>query len=194
MGKIFCIMGKSAVGKDTIYKELKRRLPYFKTIVLYTTRPIRKGEREGVEYYFRDQEFLERVRESGNLIECRKYHTVCGVWYYFTVHDQQVDLERWNYLVMGTLESYQKLQEYYGKDALVPIYIYVNDQLRWERAYQREKRQENPNFDEMKRRYATDEQDFMEQNLRKCGINKRYENRDLETCIREILRDILPTG
>ena len=52
MSKIFYFMGKSASGKDTIFKEIKERMPELKTIVLYTTRPIREGEQEGVEYHF----------------------------------------------------------------------------------------------------------------------------------------------
>ena len=47
MGYIFYVMGKSASGKDTIYKELVRRLPEYGTVRMYTTRPIRDG-REGV--------------------------------------------------------------------------------------------------------------------------------------------------
>ena len=41
MGKIFYIMGKSASGKDTIYKELIEKMPKFHSIVPYTTRPLR---------------------------------------------------------------------------------------------------------------------------------------------------------
>lgn len=48
-------MGKSASGKDTIFKQIKERMPNLKTIVIYTTRPIREGEQEGVEYYFVDE-------------------------------------------------------------------------------------------------------------------------------------------
>ena len=52
MGKIFYIMGKSASGKDTIYKRILQE--YEKTvkhIIGYTTRPIREGEQDGVEYF-----------------------------------------------------------------------------------------------------------------------------------------------
>ena len=44
MGKIFCIMGKSAAGKDTLYRELLERCPWLRTYVMYTTRPIRAEE------------------------------------------------------------------------------------------------------------------------------------------------------
>ena len=49
MGRIFCLMGKSSSGKDTLYARLSEKL-HFSTIVPYTTRPIREGEEEGREY------------------------------------------------------------------------------------------------------------------------------------------------
>ena len=67
MGKIFYIMGKSASGKDTIYKELMEKMPKFHSIVPYTTRPMREGEKDGVEYFFVDQErFDEMMDEEKN--------------------------------------------------------------------------------------------------------------------------------
>ena len=50
MSKIFYIMGKSSSGKDTIYKKIREKLPQLKRITPYTTRPIREGETDGVEY------------------------------------------------------------------------------------------------------------------------------------------------
>ena len=53
MGKIFCVMGKSASGKDTIYRRLMEAPGLgLERIVLYTTRPIRAGEKDGVDYHF----------------------------------------------------------------------------------------------------------------------------------------------
>ena len=42
MGKIYCVMGKSSSGKDTVYKKLKEQYKEFRLIVPYTTRPIKK--------------------------------------------------------------------------------------------------------------------------------------------------------
>ena len=67
MGYIFYVMGKSASGKDTIYKELVRRLPEYGTVRMYTTRPIRDGEQDGVEYYFTDQAHLDRLEGQGKV-------------------------------------------------------------------------------------------------------------------------------
>ena len=47
MGKIFYVMGKSSSGKDTIYKDIRKDLPELKTLTLYTTRPMREGEKDG---------------------------------------------------------------------------------------------------------------------------------------------------
>ncbi len=186
-GKIFYVMGKSASGKDTIYKQLRQRLPGLGTVVMYTTRPMRDGEENGREYYFTDRAFLEKVKEEGRLIECRTYETVCGPWDYFTVDDGQIELKSGSYLMMGTLESYRKMREYYGAEVLVPIYIQVEDGLRLQRALDRERGQSRPNYSEMCRRFLADEQDFSEENLAACGIDRRYENVELEKCLGEII-------
>ena len=65
MGKIFYLMGKSSSGKDTIYKRLMADTSLgLKNIVLYTTRPIRQGERDGMEYYFVDEKISVEKREQ----------------------------------------------------------------------------------------------------------------------------------
>ena len=111
MGKIYCMMGKSSSGKDTLYKMLLQDKELsLKTVVPYTTRPMRAGERDGVEYYFCDEERLAELETAGKVIELRAYDTVHGVWKYFTVSDHQMEDETRDYLLIGTLESYQKLK------------------------------------------------------------------------------------
>lgn len=135
MGKIFYIMGKSSSGKDSIYRKLESTEEFgLKRLVIYTTRPIRDGEKEGREYYFTDENKLEEFRRTGKLIEARTYETVYGPWIYFTADDGQVSGGNDNYLGIGTLESYVKLREYYGDDVMCPVYIQVEDGERLERA------------------------------------------------------------
>ncbi len=178
MGKIFYLMGKSSSGKDTIYKELLQGFPKMKRIVLYTTRPRREGECDGVEYFFTDEEKLQQFRKQGQLIEERSYHTQYGVWSYFTADDGQINLRQEDYLVIGTLESYRAMKEYFGAESLVPLYIEVEDGLRLTRALEREKRQSQPRYDELCRRFLADSKDFSEENLRAAGIEKRFQNVD----------------
>ena len=187
MGKIFYIMGKSASGKDRIYSLLvENKELNLKKLILYTTRPIRAGEEEGVQYYFTDDSRLQAFEAAGKLIEARAYHTVHGIWTYFTADDGQVDLSEGNYLGIGTLESYVKLREYYGDDVMRPVYIQVEDGERLERALAREKTQENPKYEEMCRRFLADQKDFSEENILKAGIDKRFWNHNLDECVKEI--------
>lgn len=43
---------------------------------MYTTRPIREGERDGVEYYFVTEARLAELEAAGKVIEKRVYQTV----------------------------------------------------------------------------------------------------------------------
>lgn len=190
MGKIFYLMGKSASGKDTLYKLLLERCPALRTIVLYTTRPIREGETNGVEYHFTTQEALESFARAGRLIEMRTYQTVCGPWSYATVDDGQIDLNISDYLAIGTLESYEKLRSYFGNTFVEPLYVTVDDGVRLERALSRERQQKEPKYAELCRRFLADEADFAVENLARLGVHREYRNDDLQRCAAEILETI----
>lgn len=188
MGKIFCLIGKSSCGKDTLYKRIlsEGNLP-LKTLVSYTTRPIRDGEKNGVEYYFLTEEQLTALEEENKIIELRAYHTVHGIWKYFTVNDHQIDLAKNDYLVIGTLESFQKLQAYFGGDRLVPLYIEVDPGERLQRALNRERLQQEPKYAELCRRFLADEADFSSEKLTQAGITEVFHNNNLDDCLRELI-------
>ena len=190
MGKIYYIMGKSASGKDSIFKELKKRMPQLREIVLYTTRPIRENETEGVEYHFVNEEFLRGMQEKKRVIELRSYDTKCGIWKYFTADDGQIDLEEFHYLAIGTLESYAAMTAYFSVENVVPIYVEVEDGLRLLRAVERERLQTNPKYAELCRRFLADSEDFSEKNLITAGIKRRFQNVDFDECIGEICQYI----
>ena len=192
MGKIFCLMGKSSSGKDTIFKKIRDDKELnLKPIVSYTTRPKRTNETNGVEYFFINEKELNKFEKEDKVIEKRVYHTVHGDWYYCTINDEQIDLESNNYLLITTLESYKSLKDYFGEDKVYPLYIHVEDGIRLQRALDREKNQENPNFDELCRRFLADNRDFSKENLSALEINKFYTNKELEECINNIKKDIL---
>lgn len=114
------------------------------TVTLYTTRPKREDEREGVEYHFVTDEQMHIFERQGKVVELRTYNTVHGAWKYATIEDGQVNLAESDYLMIGTLESYGKLKKYYGAAYLVPVYIEVEDGERLNRALTRERQQEVP--------------------------------------------------
>jgi guanylate kinase len=194
MPEIVFIMGKSASGKDKIYQQLSDDSELnLKTITLYTTRPMRNGEINGREYYFVDDEKAESLENENKIIELRSYQTIHGEWKYFTADDGQIILNGKNrYLIIGTLEAYDKFCKYFGKEHILPIYIDVDDGIRLSRALNREKEQKNPHYAEMCRRYLADTKDFSEENIKKSGITKRFQNNGLlEDCIKEIRRAII---
>lgn len=192
MGKIFCLMGKSSSGKDTIFNKLKSDKDLdLNVIVPYTTRPKRNNEIDGVTYYFVDKSVLDRYEESGKMIEKRIYNTIKGDWYYCTIDDGNIDINKNQYIIITTLEAYVNLQRYFGKDKIIPLYINVDDGIRLERALERERMQESPNYDELCRRFLADSKDFSSEKLKECEIEKYYNNIDLNQCILQIKNDIL---
>lgn len=188
MSKIFVIMGKSASGKDTIFKKLlDNKEMNLKVIIPYTTRPIREGEKDGVEYFFVDDDKLNELKKQNKIIEHRSYQTVHGVWHYFTANDDQIKLNIENYLMISTLEAYLQIREYYGKEYVLPIYIEIDDGIRLERALNREKLQKEPKYAEMCRRFLADEEDFGNNKLQVAGITKKFSNINMNECLNQII-------
>ncbi len=189
MNRIFCLMGKSASGKDKLFKALLTdETLNLKKVVSYTTRPIREKEKDGREYFFVGEDDFLRMKEKGLVIEERHYETRLGRWYYFTADDGQIDLTENSYLIIGTLESYLSLCRYFGNDAVVPVYVETEDGERLIRAIEREKKQPVPRYEEMCRRFLADAEDFSEEKLAAAGISKRFANPDgaLESCEAQI--------
>jgi guanylate kinase len=193
MGKIYEIMGRSSCGKDTIYKKLlERGNANLNKVIIYTTRPMRDRECDGVQYFFCDEERYLEFKNSQKIIEERTYNTVYGPWHYFTVDDGQIDLDKGNYLIIGTIEMYTSIRDYFGKDKVVPMMIQVDDGVILQRALGRELKRENPGYDEMCRRYLADKADYSDENLKAAGVENFFNNDgDIEECLSEIEAFIL---
>lgn len=195
MGKLVYLMGKSSSGKDTIFKRLLGNEQLgLKTIVPYTTRPIRNGEQNGLEYFYTDEEGYQRLRREGKIIEERAYETFHGLWRYFTIDDGQLRWDDRNYIMIGTLQAYLKMKDYFGEDKMLPVMIELDDGVRLERALKRERKQEQPRYEEMCRRFLADSEDFSEERIREAGIEHRFRNDDLESCLAEISSYIMQAG
>ena len=151
---LYVLMGKSASGKDTIFKKLLD-IPELnlKKIVPYTTRPLRSGELDGYDYHFVSRNTMYELEAAGKIIEHRCYHTVHGDWHYFTADDGINIKGSERFLTIGTLEAYVKLREYYGAKNVTPIYIYVDDFERISRSLKREQKQEAPSVSEVCRSF-----------------------------------------
>lgn len=193
MGRLYIFMGKSAAGKDTLFQKILEEDLALKQVVPYTTRSVRQGEKEGVAYHFVSEDTMNDMRQQGRIIECRCYETVQGPWYYFTADDGQIDFEQGDCCMISTLEGYEKIRDYYGKDKVVPVYIAVDDFLRMERSLAREKEQLSPCVAEVCRRFLADEEDFSGEKLRALEITDWIDNTDLSVALEQI-RSLLKKG
>ena len=82
---MICLLGRTCVGKDTILKQLISNLGY-KPVVTYTTRPMRNGEVDGVDYHFIDKSQFRRMKIQGFFAETTSYNVATGdTWYYGTL-------------------------------------------------------------------------------------------------------------
>ncbi len=193
--RIYCLMGKSASGKDTIYRRVKERAVLegrtdLREVIPYTTRPIRSGEENGVTYFYENNEQFETAKAAGKIIESRDYNTVYGIWHYYTKDDGQICLDESSYLIIGTLESYESIAAYYGRENVVPLYIELEAGERLERALKRERQEAVPRYAELCRRFLADEQDFSEDKLKAAGITRRYRNEEIHQCVDEVWKTI----
>ncbi len=193
MRKLFYLMGKSASGKDTLYRMLLSDPSLaLSPFVIYTTRPMRDHEKEGREYHFTDEEGLSGFLKDGKVIEKRTYLTVKGPWHYFTVDDGAMEAgEGGDLLGIGTPESYVKIRDHYGPERVIPLYVDVPDEIRRERALEREMQQEVPQLAEMERRFAADEIDFSPEKLKAAGITQAYDNSGAAEATLEELKKVI---
>ena len=178
--KLYCIIGKSGSGKDSVYKRILEETN-LNPIIPYTTRPRRPFEENGKDYHFVSDEFMFN---NPLVIEKRTYETVHGNWYYATVNDGQ--LQKGDSIIVASPEQYLNIKKYFdekGNVDVIPIYIYIDDGIRLQRLVSREMLQKEPNYFEICRRYKTDAEDFVV-----MANERKFLNYSLTECVNEILK------
>lgn len=180
--RIFCLVGKSGSGKDTLYARISERHPELVPVIPHTTRPRRTGEVEGQNYRFVTEEQLRQYEARGQVVEKREYHTVQGLWTYFTLRFP-LDRDR---LLITTLEGAKALMDAYGTQAVRVVYLHVDDHTRLLRCINREEGQESPDYAEVCRRFLADQSDFASGRLAQfpnlCSIDT---GAGVEDCLRQ---------
>ena len=176
---IVLYIGKCASGKDTHLKE-KVRDGYI-PIVSYTTRPIRDGEVDGVDYNFVTNEEFQQLLSDGKIMEYRSYETLVDnkkdVWYYGS---PRVDLSAGEYVGVVTVSGVWAYLKEYGSKNIEVIYLNVDDDIRRKRAENR------GSFDETEwnRRLKADAEDFSKDKIYELTkalwyFTEKWNNKDL---------------
>lgn len=119
LGKIYCLLGKSACGKSTLEKVLERM--GHNRIISYTTRPKRPHEVDGIDYHFITLEEFEKMRQDDEFLECQEYRQ----WFYGIKND--LDLENQDYVCVIEPRGFFQIKEKLGCSKVIPMYIYVGD-------------------------------------------------------------------
>ena len=183
--KIFALLGYSSVGKDTILKQVLKDMDDVKPIISTTTRPMRKGETEGVEYYFIDD--TEFFRRGTDFVEQRIYHTKVkengiekdATWRYGI---ERMELEKDDYLiVIVDSVGYKELKNYVGNGRIVPIFISAPQEELRTRALARGDLEA-----EVDRRLKDDYERFMDFRVRTVYHEVKNTNGRLEEAIKEV--------
>lgn len=190
MGKLFCILGKSGAGKDTVFRALMKLPLGLHPVIGYTTRPRREFENEGVEYHFIAEADFAKLRSEGKIIEERGYSTEHGVWRYATVDDGGINLLAGHFLMIATPAALPGLRTRFGNESVIPLYLEVEDGLRLRRMIRREERREAPDYAEVCRRYLADCRDFDREALLRQGVMEAIPNRNLRDCLCRIAGEI----
>ena len=183
--KIFALLGYMGVGKDTILKQVLKDMDDVKPIISTTTRPMRKGETEGVEYYFIDD--TEFFRRGTDFVEQRIYHTKVkengveknATWRYGI---ERMELEKDDYLiVIVDSVGYKELKNYVGNNKIVPIFISAPQEELKARALARGDLEA-----EVDRRLKDDYERFMDFRVRTVYHEVKNTNGRLEEAIKEV--------
>lgn len=191
MRKLFTIMGKASTGKDTLTKMLheKMELPI---ALSFTTRPMRNGETQGVEYDFITEKDFWDMHGCDLLAEYTSYDVAGGeTWYYGLTREE---LEKSDYvLVIVNPDGFNQIKEIYG-DKVCSILIDAPADVRIKRYLDRDIVTETK-AEECCRRFLADQKDFKDMVTDYIVMNigeLETVYKELESKIRmELAKDIL---
>lgn len=149
--KIVAIMGKAGSGKDSILKVVSSKYrDSFNEIVSCTTRPPREGERDGINYHFlTPTEFAKKIID-GDMLEATEFNN----WHYGTslaaLSKDKINIGVFNPAGIYCLIDNPDIE-------LTVFYIQTTNK---ERLLRQLNREEDPDVEEIVRRYYADEDDF----------------------------------
>ena len=143
------LVGKTASGKSTIYNELINM--GMQGVISYTTRPIRTGEVNGIDYHFISEDEFLKLKRSGYFFETTSYNVATGETWYYGSAIQDLSNDKVMIVNPEGLKQIRKI------DSLNPIafYIMACEETIWNRL-----RQRGDNASEARRRLNADDEDF----------------------------------
>ncbi len=148
---VIAICGEAGSGKDTLARKLIEATEW-NNIVSCTTRPPREGEVDGKNYYFLSNDDFALKILNGEMLEA----TIFNDWCYGTMISS-LDEDNINVGVFNPAGI-----EALNKDPRVKLFVYYLDVPAKTRLIRQLNREENPDIDEIIRRYKADKEDFFD--------------------------------
>lgn len=152
MINIIVLIGKTASGKDAIVNKLISSHG-FRRIVTYTSRPKRKGEKDGIDYNFISEDEFKQKIENNFFLEWKTYNTEFGVWHYGTALEDLENTED-NSIIILTPNGFKDIKDKL-RNNITSIYIYANNSTIKKRLIAR-----GDDKNEAQRRLEHDNEDF----------------------------------
>lgn len=178
--KIIALIGESGSGKDTLMQGVLSKTDTLHEIISCTTRPKREGEQHGVNYFFMTPEqFADKV-VYGEMLEAACFND----WLYGTSYESL----RSDVVNIGVFNPQGIESLLHSPNVEIKVfYIKTSDKIRLLRQLNRE---QNPDIDEIIRRYKTDREDFYDLDFEYIQL-KNDDEEDLQTNINIILDNLL---
>lgn len=117
---ILVFVGESASGKSTIEKLIHERYKDFSKVISYTTRPIRAGEQDGVDYHYITDEKFYSMADRDEFIEKAQYRG----WNYGSAKNDYSDGK--NHIVVLTPHGCRSLKKWSEKSGVKVVSVYFN--------------------------------------------------------------------
>ena len=176
MYKILAIFGEAGTGKDTLFQHTLNKLIEAHEIISCTTRPKREGEVEGINYYYMTPDQFGQKVLDGEMLEATYFND----WFYGTSYDS-LRADKLNIGVFNPDGIRAIAQD--PRVKFMGIKINCSKKTRLLRQLNRE---QNPDVDEIIRRYKADNNDFCDLEFPYVEVNNEtYE--DLESCVNTII-------
>lgn len=158
MAKVITLTGMSASGKDAILKGVINRSS-IKPVISTTSRPIRNGETNGIEYHFVSKEQAEKKLYNHEFIEVREYYVANGDRWLYGITKDSIDIDSNDtYIAIVDYDGLKQLNKYLDRNNVehYSYYLNVNYQDLLLRSLQREGNMCDLQVEEVVRRFKDD--------------------------------------
>lgn len=118
---VIVLVGESGCGKSSLAKRLSELKPSFSKVVTYTTRPMRTGETDGIDYHFIDNDTFDDLKQKGFFFEYAQYRE----WQYGTAANFNKDEDK---IIILTPAGARALRRYAAQHNLLDFIrvVYLN--------------------------------------------------------------------